>query len=87
VLSEGLAMLARDDRAKIPGEEALWHYKRGAARVMLQKREEALADLRAAQGAGAAGWGRGRTRLEGARLALPQPEHIVKAVKEVCYRG
>jgi tetratricopeptide (TPR) repeat protein len=72
LLSEGLAMLARDDRAKIPGEEALWHYKRGAARVMLQKREEALADLRAAQAPGAAGWVRGRAHVEVARIALQQ---------------
>ena len=70
LLSEGMAMLAKDTRAKIPGEEALWHYKRGAARVMLQKREEASADLRAAQVPGAAMWVRGRAHVEFARLAL-----------------
>src|SRR5688572_10250433 len=49
LLTEGLAMLARDNRAKIPGEDALWHYKRGAARVMLRRADEAMADLRQAQ--------------------------------------
>ena len=70
LLTEGMAMLARDTRAKIPGEEALWRYKRGAARVLLRKREEALADLRLAQAPGAAGWVQGRSHLEMARLAL-----------------
>src|SRR5688572_24120353 len=72
LLTEGMAMLARDKRAKIPGEDALWHYKRGAARVMLGRREDALADLQAALAPGAAGWVQGRTRLEMARLALKQ---------------
>ena len=70
LLTEGLAMLARDNRAKIPGEEALWHYKRGAARVMLRRPDDALADLRKALAPGAAGWVQGRAHLEMARLAL-----------------
>src|SRR5829696_719639 len=49
LLTEGMAMLARDKRRRIPGEEQLWHYKRGAARVLLRRRHDALADLRAAQ--------------------------------------
>jgi len=72
LLTEGLAMLARDTRAKIPGEEALWHYKRGAARVMLRRHDEALADLRQAQAPGAAAWVQGRAHLEMARLAAQQ---------------
>ena len=72
LLTEGLAMLARDSRAKIPGEEALWHYKRGAARVLLQRRDDALADLRRADAPGSMGWVRGRTQLEMARLAVQQ---------------
>jgi predicted Zn-dependent protease len=72
LLTEGLAMLARDQRLKIPGEEALWHYKRAAARVMLQRREDALADLKLAQTPAAAGWVQGRSHLELARLALQQ---------------
>jgi tetratricopeptide (TPR) repeat protein len=72
LLTDGMTMLARDTRAKIPGEDALWHYKRGAARVMLGRRDDALADLRAALAPGAAGWVQGRTHLELARLALQQ---------------
>ena len=70
LLTDGLGMLARDNRAKIPGEEALWHYKRGAARVMLRRTDEALADLRQAQVPGAAAWVQGRAHLDMARLAL-----------------
>lgn len=70
LLTDGMAMLARDTRARIPGEDALWHYKRGAARVMLRRRDDALADLRAALAPGAAGWVQGRAHLEMARLAL-----------------
>jgi len=72
ILTEGLAMLATDKRVRIPGEEALWHYKRGAARVMLQRRDEAMADLKIAQAPGAAAWVQGRSHLELARLALQQ---------------
>jgi tetratricopeptide (TPR) repeat protein len=72
LLSDGMAMLARDKRVRIPGEDALWHYKRGAARVMLRRRDEALADLRTALAPGAAGWVQGRAHLELARLALQQ---------------
>jgi tetratricopeptide (TPR) repeat protein len=72
LLTDGMAMLARDTRPRMPGEDALWHYKRGAARVMLRRRDEALADLRAAQAPGAAGWVQGRAHLEMARLALQQ---------------
>jgi tetratricopeptide (TPR) repeat protein len=72
LLNDGLAMLARDSRARIPGEDALWHYKRGAARVRLRRPDAALADLRAALAPGAAGWVQGRTHLEMARLAAQQ---------------
>ena len=72
LLTAGLAMLARDGRAKIPGEDALWHYKRGAARVLLGRGADALAYLRAALVPGAAGWVQGRAHLEMARLAASQ---------------
>jgi tetratricopeptide (TPR) repeat protein len=72
LLNDGLAMLARDSRARIPGEDALWHYKRGAARVRLRRPDSALADLRAALAPGAAGWVQGRAHLEMARLAAQQ---------------
>ena len=69
LLTAGLEQFAADTRAKIPGEAALWHYKRGAARVQLGKREEATADLRRALDADAAGWVQGRTHVELARIA------------------
>jgi tetratricopeptide (TPR) repeat protein len=72
LLSDGLAMLEKDNRPRIPGEEALWHYKRGAARVMLRKQADAQADLRAALRPDAAAWVQGRAHLELARLATQQ---------------
>ena len=72
LLTDGLAILARDTRPRIPGEDALWHYKRGAARVMLHRRDDALTDLRAALAPDAAGWVQGRAHLELARLAAQQ---------------
>jgi tetratricopeptide (TPR) repeat protein len=75
LLSEGIAALARDARPKVPGEDALWHYKRGAARVMLGRRDDALADLRVALTPAPAGWVQGRAHLELARLALQQGDH------------
>jgi tetratricopeptide (TPR) repeat protein len=69
LLTEGMGMLTRDTRPRFPGEDAVWHYKRGAARVMLGRREEALADLRVALSPDAAGWVQGRTHVELARLA------------------
>jgi hypothetical protein len=68
-------MFARDSRAKIPGEEALWYYKRGAARVLLRRTEDAREDLRRAQTAEAAPWVRGRAHLEMARLAAQQGDN------------
>jgi tetratricopeptide (TPR) repeat protein len=72
LLTEGITALAVDRRPRIPGEEALWHYKRGTARVMLGRREKALADLRAALVPEAAGWVQGRAHVELARLAKQQ---------------
>jgi tetratricopeptide (TPR) repeat protein len=72
LLTDGIEMLAKDSRAKIPGEEALWHYKRGAARVMLGRREEAQGDLKRAMAPDAMGWVVGRANLELARVALQQ---------------
>jgi hypothetical protein len=70
LLSEGLAMFGRDTRRKVPGEAALWHYKRGAARVQLGKRSEAETDLQVALGPDSLSWVQGRAHLELARLAV-----------------
>jgi tetratricopeptide (TPR) repeat protein len=69
LLTEGISGLAHDPRPRIPGEEALWHYKRGAARVMLGRGEDAMGDLRIAVKPDAAGWVQGRAHVELARLA------------------
>ena len=45
---EGLARLAADDRPRMAGEEALWYYKRGAARTTLGRAADAEHDLRKA---------------------------------------
>ena len=68
-LTEGLSMLARDTRPRIPGEEALWRLKRGTARAALG-RGDAADDLRAATSSNAQQWVAGRARVEMARLAL-----------------
>jgi tetratricopeptide (TPR) repeat protein len=68
LLNDGLEMLAKDDRPRIPGEEALWKYKRGAARAAMGRSEEARADLRLASSAGQ-GWVRGRAHLELGKLS------------------
>jgi tetratricopeptide (TPR) repeat protein len=72
LLTDGLTILAHDARPRMPGEDALWHYKRAVARVMLRRREDAMADLRIALAPGAAGWVQGRAHVEMARLALQQ---------------
>ncbi|HYX80965.1 MAG TPA: hypothetical protein VE714_01135 [Gemmatimonadales bacterium] len=72
LLTEGIAMLARDTRPRIPGETGLWHYRRGAARVLLKQHDGALTDLGIAVQPESAGWVRGRAHLELARLALQE---------------
>jgi tetratricopeptide (TPR) repeat protein len=46
LLEEGLGRTGADTRPKMFGEAALWHLKRGAARLELGRRNEAEADLR-----------------------------------------
>jgi tetratricopeptide (TPR) repeat protein len=69
-LTEGLRMLAGSTGPRIPGEEALWRYKRGAARVRLKRVDAAQPDLDAAVRADAQTWVQGRARVELARVAL-----------------
>ena len=79
-LTEGLGMLARDTRPRIPGEEALWRLKRGAARAALG-RAGAIEDLRAATASGAQAWVAGRARVEIARLALERGDRGAAATE------
>jgi tetratricopeptide (TPR) repeat protein len=70
LLDQGMALLARDTRPRIPGEEQLWRYKRGAVRVAAGRFEAAADDLAFATGPDGAAWVRGRARVERARAAL-----------------
>jgi hypothetical protein len=74
-------MLAADTRARFPGEEALWRYKRGAARVARGRLDAALPDLHAASGGDAAPWVHGRARIELARVALARGDAAAAAAE------
>ncbi|HEX5070000.1 MAG TPA: hypothetical protein VFV78_07260 [Vicinamibacterales bacterium] len=68
-LSEGLAALEGDTRPKIPGERALWLYKRGLARLNLGRLNEAADDLRVALASQPLGWTAGRIHVALGRIA------------------
>ena len=92
LLTEGLDMLPRDQRPRIPGEESLWRYKRGAARAALGRRDLALADLQRATAAGAQLWVSGRARVELGRIALSQGDRTraaadARQAETSCERG
>lgn len=70
VLTEGITRLVRDTRPRMFGEEALWHYKRGAARAALGRDADARADLQQALTTDGRDWVRGRAHLELGKLAL-----------------
>lgn len=92
LLTEGLRMLADDKRPRVPGEEALWHYKRGAARSALGRTNAAMSDLQTALRPGAQSWVQGRARTELARLALGRGDRATAAAEArqaeaLCTRG
>lgn len=92
LLNEGLAMLAKDTRPRIPGEEALWRYKRGAARAALGRSDEALSDLTVASGPESQNWVNGRARVEVGRLALKRGDRSgaaqeARQAETLCERG
>ena len=69
-----------DDRPRIPGEEALWRYKRGAARVALGRaRRWRGPTCESATSADAQTWVQGRARVELARLALQRGDRSAAA--------
>ncbi len=70
VLSEGLARFAGDKRQRMFGEQALWLYKRGAARAALGRTAEAEQDLRNAVSYEGRQWVHARAHLELGKLAL-----------------
>jgi tetratricopeptide (TPR) repeat protein len=92
LLTQGLAALATDQRPRMPGEEALWHYKRGAARALLGRTEDATADLKFALAADPQPWVHGRARVELGRLALKRGDRSsaaneAKQAETLCERG
>jgi len=68
-LDAGLRMLAADKRQRMFGEEALWYAKRGAARVALNRVDEADMDLRRAVAAESRTWVKGRAYTELGKIA------------------
>ena len=68
-LTKGLDMFTRDDRRKIPGERALWLYKRGVARMLLNRPTDSRTDLNAALMAEPENWVKGRIRLALGKVA------------------
>jgi tetratricopeptide (TPR) repeat protein len=69
VLNEGMARFADDRRPRMFGENALWHYKRGAAFAALG-RAEAGAELKQAIADEGRKWVHGRAHVELGKLAL-----------------
>jgi tetratricopeptide (TPR) repeat protein len=67
-LTRGLATFAEDPRPKMPGELALWLYKRGQARLRLKQPAAAAADLERALVSGPVPWTAGRIHLELGRV-------------------
>ena len=65
----GFARLERDDRIRMQGEDAVWHLKRGAARVAAGRIAEALPDLQAAEAADAFAWVKGQAQIERGKIA------------------
>lgn len=63
-LTLGLGVFAKDHRPKVPGELALWLYKRGLVRVNLNRPADASVDLHGALNAEPAAWVRGRVHVE-----------------------
>jgi len=68
-LTRGLDVFHRDTRPHVPGEESLWLYKRGLARLNLNRLPAAAADLNAALAAQPTNWVRGRIHVELGKLA------------------
>jgi tetratricopeptide (TPR) repeat protein len=68
-LNAGIASLETDTRPRAGAEIAMWHYKRGAARVTLGRLEAAEEDLRIARATGTPRWIEGRSRIEMGKIA------------------
>jgi tetratricopeptide (TPR) repeat protein len=74
-LEEGLSKFAADTRPRMFGEDALWHYKRGAARLALGRMSDAAQDLRHALSLEGREWVHARAHLELGKLLLKSANH------------
>lgn len=91
ILTQGLRTLAADRRPRMPGEEALWHYKRGLARAALG-RADAVADFERGASADSLPWVAGRSRVSMGRAALARGDRRMAAAEareaeSLCRRG
>lgn len=68
MLTGGLKQLDADSRPKFPGERAVWLWKRGSARISLNRLADARADLDAALTHDPADWIEGRIRTDIGRV-------------------
>ena len=86
-LTDGITRFAADTRPRMFGENALWAYKRGAARAALGRSADARADLDKALGVEARPWVHGRAHIELGNLSLKDgaraaaAEHFRNAVR------
>ena len=62
--------MASDTRPRMFGEDALWYYKRGAARAALNRTADAQSDLRKSIASEGRKWVHGRSHLELGKLAI-----------------
>lgn len=70
ILDDAMMRFASDTRPRMFGEEALWHYKRGAARAALARDADARQDFTSALASAGRKWVHGRVHLELGKLAL-----------------
>ena len=68
-LTRGIDGLRTDTRSRVPGEESLWLYKRGLARLNQNRLPAATADLNAAMSAQPTNWIKGRIYVEMGKIA------------------
>jgi tetratricopeptide (TPR) repeat protein len=86
-LTDGMTRFANDTRPRMFGEDALWSYKRGAARAALGRDADARGDLEKALAVEGRRWVQGRAHLEIGKLALKTgnrasaTEHLRTAVR------
>ena len=88
-IDEGFQRFTGDTRQRMFGEEALWFYKRGAARGALGKDGPAEQDLRKAVSLDGRNWVHGRAHIELGKLALkrgnkPQAQAELRSAVQLC---